>query len=156
MRTIRIFIPVFVLFILTVNPQQLFTQDVKPEGDCMKAKKHGIPDLTEEQKEKIEAVKLDHKKQKMQLKNELNEKMAHKKTLMTSDDVDMQEINKTIDEIGAIKTEMMKKDAAHIQEIRSLLTDEQRIYFDSHRHHAVKRHAKPRKSMMMHKKKHHR
>ena len=41
-------------------------------------------------------------------------------------------LNKTIEEIGTIKTTMMKKRAQHKQDIRNLLTEEQRVMFDMH------------------------
>lgn len=97
------------------------------EGKC-----EMIPNLTDEQKGKIEKLKTTHMKETMQLKNQIKEKKAHERTLMTADKPDMTEINKTIDEIGALQTEMMKKEAAHIQSVRALLTEEQRVAFDMH------------------------
>jgi len=73
-------------------------------------------------------------KEMLPLKNELAEKMAHLKTLTTKDKVDMAAINATIDEIVVIKGKMMKLQVAHKQEIRKLLTEEQRIIFDTMPH----------------------
>ena len=44
----------------------------------------------------------------------------------------MNAINKTIDEISVLKNTMMKKREAHKQEIRKILNDEQRLFFDAH------------------------
>jgi hypothetical protein len=41
-------------------------------------------------------------------------------------------INGLIDEMAVIKTKMAKERAANHQEVRKLLTEEQRIKFDSH------------------------
>ncbi|MBI5219308.1 MAG: Spy/CpxP family protein refolding chaperone [Bacteroidia bacterium] len=90
----------------------------------------GIKGLTDEQKEKIKKMRVANRKEMMQYKNQLAEKKAHLKTLETTDNPDMTSINKTIDEMGAVKTEMLKKQAAHKQEIRKLLNDEQRLQFD--------------------------
>lgn len=107
-------------------------ENCKDQGCC------NIPDLTDEQKTKIEKMKMTHMKDMMQLKNQMAEKKAHKKTLMTADKVDMVEINKAIDEIGAINVTIMKKEAEHIQAVRALLTDEQRTYFDMHHGNKMK------------------
>ena len=66
------------------------------------------------------------------LKDELVVKMALLQSLSTAEKVNMNEINRTIDEIGALKTKMMKEHAALRQEIRKLLTKNQRLVFDMH------------------------
>lgn len=90
-----------------------------------------IPDLTDEQKEQIKELKTDHLKATLPLKNQLQEKEARLQTVSTGDNVNMNDVNKTIDEIAAIKTKMAKSRAAHRQQIRKILTDEQRVFFDS-------------------------
>ncbi len=92
-----------------------------------------IPDLTEKQKEQIKQVRTEHLKAMLPLKNQLMEKRARLHTVSTSENVNMKEINDIIEEIGAIKTQMMKERAAHRQEVRSLLTEEQRVIFDAHK-----------------------
>ena len=92
-----------------------------------------LPDLTEEQEEQIQSLRTDHLKAMLPLKNELNEMKARLRTLSTADNVDMNEINTLIDEMGEIKIRMMKSGAANRQKIRMLLTDEQRVVFDSRR-----------------------
>ena len=61
----------------------------------------------------------------------MQEKRAKLQTLRTAKNVDMKAINNLIDEKAMLKADQMKARAAHHQEIRSLLTDEQRIIFDS-------------------------
>lgn len=90
-----------------------------------------IPDLTEKQKEQIQQLRTEHLKALLPLKNQLMEKEARLQTLSTSEKVDMKEINTIIEEIGAIRTRMMKERAAHRQEIRTLLTEKQRLLFDA-------------------------
>lgn len=90
----------------------------------------GIKGLTEDQKQKIDKMKTPHQKEMMQIKNLIGEKKAHLKTLETADNADLNAINKTIEEMGVLKTDMMKKKAAHKQEIRKILNDEQRLQFD--------------------------
>jgi Spy/CpxP family protein refolding chaperone len=89
-------------------------------------------ELTDAQKEQIEKLRTEHEKKVLPLRNEVGELRAELRTLSTVDKVNMSDINKKIDEIGKVQTELMKERAAHRQQIRSLLTDEQRVKFDSH------------------------
>jgi len=89
-------------------------------------------ELTEAQTSKIESLKLEHQKRMIPLKNELNEKQAHMKTLSTAEKADMKAINSLIDEMSNVRTTIDKDRAALHQEIRNELTDEQRIKFDLH------------------------
>ena len=92
-----------------------------------------IPDLTEEQEEQMQTLRTDHLKAILPMRNELAEMNARLQTLSTADNADMSQINGLIEEMGALKMQMMKAGVAHRQEIRKLLTDEQRVVFDSHR-----------------------
>ena len=102
-------------------------QNKKAQGMFM-----NIPDLTDAQKTKLKEMRTAHMKEIMPIKNQLKEKQAHLQTLQTSDKVNMTEINATIDEIGKLRTDMAKKHAAFRQEIRKILTDDQRTYYDMH------------------------
>jgi Spy/CpxP family protein refolding chaperone len=91
-----------------------------------------IPDLTDEQREQIKDLRVDVMEKMLSFKNRLGEKAARLRTLQTAAKANMSEINKAIEEIGKLRIEMMKLKAACHQEIRSLLTDEQRVFFDAH------------------------
>ncbi|MBN1989854.1 MAG: periplasmic heavy metal sensor [Bacteroidales bacterium] len=90
-----------------------------------------IPNLTQEQSTQIEALRVTHLKEVTDLRNQMNEKRARLRTLESADKPNLNEINKTIDEHTAIKANLMKKRAAHRTEVSNLLTDEQRVYFNS-------------------------
>lgn len=92
----------------------------------------GIPNLTAEQKTKIQTLRVKHQKEAIPLRNELAEKKAHLRTLQSVDKPDMNAINKTIDEISALQTKIMKSKASHRIEVASNLTDEQKVFFNSH------------------------
>ncbi len=118
-----------------------FAQPIMQPADMgmqrMHSKEHAehmpmVPDLTEKQKEQIKQLRTEHLKAMLPLKNQLMEKRARLHTISTSENVNMKEINNMIEEIGAIKTRLMKERAAHRQEIRTLLTQEQRLMFDMH------------------------
>ena len=91
-----------------------------------------IPDLSDEQEEKIKDLRTLHMKEVMPLKNILNEKRAHIKTISTGDNADINKIYAAIDEIGKLRTDIQKKGAKHRQDIRNVLTDDQRVFFDMH------------------------
>lgn len=91
-------------------------------------------DLTDAQKEAFKKSKLEMQKQLQPIKNELGEAMAHQKTLTTADKPDMDAINKNIEKMGSLKTEMAKIQAKHHLEMRAQLTDEQRLKFDMFKH----------------------
>jgi Spy/CpxP family protein refolding chaperone len=91
-------------------------------------------DLTDAQKEAFKKSMLAMQKQLQPIRNQLGEARAHQKTLTTSDNPDMDAINKNIEKMGSLKTEMAKIQAKHHLEMRTQLTDEQRLKFDMFEH----------------------
>lgn len=87
--------------------------------------------LSEEQREQMHAIKLNTQKEILPLENELGEIEARMKTLSTQEEVDLKEINKLIDDKTSAMGKMMKIRAASHQEVRALLTEEQRVQFDT-------------------------
>jgi Spy/CpxP family protein refolding chaperone len=87
--------------------------------------------FTEEQKEQMKELRLETVKKVKPLKNELGELMARQQTLATADKADLKAINKNIDEMSDLKADIAKIMAAQHQQIRSLLTEEQLVKFDS-------------------------
>ncbi|MCD4736713.1 MAG: Spy/CpxP family protein refolding chaperone [Bacteroidales bacterium] len=90
-----------------------------------------IPDLTEDQQSKIQTLRTAHWKEMQTLRNDLGEKRARLQTLQTADNVNMNEINNVIEEMGTIRTNKQKSAIAHRLDVRNLLTDDQKVYFDS-------------------------
>lgn len=90
-----------------------------------------IPDLTEEQEAKIEKLRAEHLEKMLPMRNELGEKEARLRTLSTGKNVDLNKVNKMIEEIGSLKTKMAKERETHRQEIREMLTDSQKLAFDT-------------------------
>ncbi len=105
----------------------MMPQNKKAQGMFM-----NIPDLTDAQQTQLKEIRTAHMKEMLPLKNELKERNAHLQTLQTADKPNMNEIYAEIDKIGAIKTNMAKKHADFRQEVRKILTDDQRVYFDMH------------------------
>jgi len=90
-----------------------------------------IPDLSEDQKSQIKNLRMQMTKETTPIKAQIREKKAHLNTLSIAEKPDMKAINKTIDEIGALQVKIMKAHAKMRQDIRALLTDEQKVVFDS-------------------------
>ncbi len=90
-----------------------------------------LPDLTDAQKDQMKAIRIKGMKANQALKNQLMEKRAHLNTLSSADKADMKAINKQIDEISVLQASMQKVRAANKQEVRSILTDDQRVMFDA-------------------------
>lgn len=91
-----------------------------------------IPNLTQEQQTKIEKLKTAHMQEMLNFRTQLAEKKAHENTLMTAKTVDIKAVDKVIDEMSSIKTKMQKSNVKHHNDIRNLLTDEQKVFFDNH------------------------
>lgn len=93
---------------------------------------HNIPDLTDEQKLEIDKIKLEQKKEALEVHAEMDVKRAKLKTLLIADNPDKAEIDALIDEMNVTRTAMQKKHAETVIKIRKILTEEQRVHFDNH------------------------
>lgn len=101
--------------------------------NAMQAPKMGlknIPDLTTEQLSQIEKLRLEHQKQTLPVRNKLQMAELELKSLML-DNANESKLDKQIEEIGKLRTEMMKLHTKHRLEVQKLLTDEQKVYFDA-------------------------
>lgn len=91
-----------------------------------------IPDLTEEQQAKLKSLRTETQKQVLPLRNQIGEKKARLKSLTTAEEPDMKSIDKLIEEIGDLKTQIAKLRAATHQKVRAELTEDQRLFLDTH------------------------
>jgi len=112
------------------------------KGDCGGAKGHHkdgkgagienkIPDLTDKQKADIEKIQLDGKKEMLPITNALGVKRAELQTLRTAEKIDQKAIDAKVKEIGDLRTQMMSLREQRVQKVRSVLTDDQKVVFDS-------------------------
>jgi len=101
--------------------------------------KEGGIKFTDEQKAKVKEIHMASYKEMKALKNQMGELKAKQHTLTTADKPDMTSINANIDEISKIQNKLMKIRAANHQQIRSLLTDEQKMQFDAKMMHKGER-----------------
>ena len=86
--------------------------------------------LSDAQKQALKQSMLAMQKEIKPLRNELGEALAHQKTLVSADSPDMKAIDKNLDKIGDLRTEMSKVRVKYQLEMRAQLTPEQQIKFD--------------------------
>jgi Spy/CpxP family protein refolding chaperone len=101
----------------------------------MRADNHHSPgpgiDLTDAQKEAFQKSRTETEKLVQPLRNQLGEARAHQKTLTTAEKPDMEAINKNIEKMGDLQTEIEKIQTKHRLEMRAQLTEEQRLKMDN-------------------------
>ena len=90
-----------------------------------------LPDLTDDQKDKIHKVELKQIEAMTPLKNQMKEKRARLNTIVTTMPVDLKGAELMADEIGKITASMIKVNIKTDQEIRALLTPDQQVLFDA-------------------------
>ncbi len=92
-----------------------------------------IPELTTQQRESITKLHTAMLKEILPLQNLIAEKEAHLRTLTTAEKTDQKAIDKTIDEISDLRSQIQKKRMKFWMDSRQLLTEDQRVVFDQQR-----------------------
>lgn len=126
----------FILSLMLLAGLGVATQ-AQTQGSCCSkdAKKGsccGVSNITPEQQKQMDALKANHQKEMLELKNQLKEKEAHYVTVTTGNSINEKDAEKTLEEISTIRLTMAKKKLAHQMAVRKILTDEQKIEFDKH------------------------
>lgn len=111
---------------LQAQEQKDDQMNATPESGCM------IPDLTDSQRAALKDLRLEHQKKMMLFQAKLEEKKAALNTLRLADRPDTKAINQIIDEFVVIQGDLMKEKEAHMQSVKSKLTDEQKLWFNAH------------------------
>ena len=91
--------------------------------------------LTEDQQAQMKSLHLKLQQEMLPIRNKLGENRARFRTLSTAENANMKSINKLIDANSQLDASMIKLRAANQQAVRKLLTEEQRIIFDSREFH---------------------
>ncbi len=115
------------LFVLFVSFESFGQRGMRGNqyGECI------LPDLTEEQQTQIEALRTERIAATTQHRAEMNELRARKRSLTLAENPNMNEINAIIDQMAQKRATQLKALEEHRQEVRNLLTPEQRVIFDS-------------------------
>jgi Spy/CpxP family protein refolding chaperone len=135
LKKVAMTLTMMVMVISVVNAQEGPQQKQGREygqraGERKEVRMDGL-NLTDEQQEQMRSMKIKTQKDLLPIKNQLGENKAKMRTLSTVDNVDLKAINKLIDESSKLEASMTKLQMANHQEVRKLLTDEQRVMFDS-------------------------
>ena len=118
----------FMIVMVAASPAMASGNGGKCGNCCMMMGK--VLDLTPEQQNKIQKMKLEHQKVMIPVKAELQKQKLELKTLMMNP-TERKKIDAKIDEIGKIHAEIQKKCVSHRLAVRNLLTDEQKTKFDN-------------------------
>lgn len=106
---------------------------VKTEKMAHARKGSCVPGLTDEQRKKMDALELETDKAVLPVRAKLDVLDAELKQMMLAENPDKAAVERKIDEIGGLKTQIEKKRAMHQIAVRGLLTPEQRVDFDRKR-----------------------
>lgn len=87
--------------------------------------------LNDSQKNTFKASHQELKKKNLNIRNQVREKREKLHTIQTQDNVDLDTANSLIDEIAEYRIEMRQNKAEAHQKLRSILTEDQRILFDT-------------------------
>jgi hypothetical protein len=105
-------------------------QNAEPKGPFMNFV--NIPGINDKQKEDISKLRIDLLKSIGGIKDQIMEKEARLRTLTHNDQPDTQAIDKLIDEIASLEANLRKNVEKARQQIRALLNEEQKLWFDAH------------------------
>lgn len=135
MKTRILSLALFVVMCLTVSAQPQMNRFRGPQNNMQMNKNRQdmakALNLTDEQKEAFKKIMLAMHKEILPIRNEIGEAEAHQKTLLSADKPDLSAIDKNIEKIGGLRVEIAKIAMKHHLEMRSLLTDEQKMKFDT-------------------------
>ncbi|MEQ8555421.1 MAG: Spy/CpxP family protein refolding chaperone [Cyclobacteriaceae bacterium] len=101
------------------------------EGRQNTERRKDVLDLTDAQRDQAKDIRMSAASEILPIRNQINEIRAKLETLQTAKEVDMKLINKNIDEMAGLDAEIQKIRARSHQDFRAMLTDEQRIIFDT-------------------------
>lgn len=88
-------------------------------------------DLSKEQIEQLKKQDIEFRKSVLPLHNKIGEAEARLRSEATKDTPDLVSLDKIIDDISTLKGSIQKAEMRHRQNIRKMLTEEQRLQFDT-------------------------
>ena len=86
--------------------------------------------LSDEQRKKVDKLRLAYKRDKYLLKAKLKQEKVEFALLITEDSPSQSKVNSKIDQIAKLKKEKLHLKAKHKINVRKLLTEDQRVQFD--------------------------
>ncbi len=133
MKTKVLLLSVFAVAILFSNQMQAQHEEHKSQKkECF------LDDLSEDQKTKMEAIKLESHAKIVNYKADVKIKKAELNKLEIAENPSIIDISNKIDEIYVLKAEIEKESAKMHIDIRNELTPDQQKKFDMKKHHVKK------------------
>jgi hypothetical protein len=117
----------------------------KSQSEC---KLMNLPNLTEAQKADLKSLNLNFEEQSLPLKNRINEINARQTTLLSTDNDVSTELTTLISDEYDLKEKLDLLKANHVMEIKSKLTAEQKVVYNTH----IAEECKHKSEMEMHNK----
>ncbi len=90
-----------------------------------------LPDLSDEQQAAIEKLRVDHMSAMQVMRADEDVLRAELNRLEVDSKYNQKAVDAKIDELYDLKAKMAKEKTKHHQDVRSLLTDEQKVAFDA-------------------------
>ena len=87
--------------------------------------------MTEDVREALKTARFEMEKQQQPYENQLNELRAQLKTICTGKNIDLKKADQIIDKQASVQLELAKLKSDFKSELRSRLTDEQKVMYDS-------------------------
>lgn len=111
----------------------LATGAVAQDPENRPARKGGpeLPELSDEQKEKMKAIDLQKISEITPLRNQLMEKRTRLRSLISDQPFNEKEAFQVVDEMEKIESSILKIEIRNHQKIRAILNKEQQIIFDA-------------------------
>ena len=103
----------------------------KGQGKARMAKMNFL-NLSEEQQTKIDKLRLEFKKEIVPLRAKIHSLKPEYRLMIVDENVTTKQLQNKLNSISEVKQEMALKRALHQRQVRSLLTDDQKVKFDQH------------------------
>ncbi|TSA35478.1 MAG: hypothetical protein D4R64_09380 [Porphyromonadaceae bacterium] len=87
--------------------------------------------LTDDQQKQMTELRAQFREETLKINNLANEKKAHLKTLIDTDNRDMKDLDKTVAELTNLKGDLIKKGIAHRDAVKKILTPEQMLIWEN-------------------------
>ena len=137
MKRLNLFSITVILLVTFLVSQNVFAQRGKFRFECgeFKGKMMEKLNLTAEQKDAIEELRLKHQSEMIDLNSDIEKKKLAIKELMSKGNYSRDEYLSTVKAISDAKNNIAISMANHRMDIYELLTDEQRATFNQMGHH---------------------
>jgi Spy/CpxP family protein refolding chaperone len=99
--------------------------------------------LTDEQVNKISAINLEHRKQMLTMREQIDPKRTHLRKLLLEENVDLGQVRQLLKEIADLQVEVRMLRIRHRMEIEKVLTTEQRSKLRAERESMRMHHGPP-------------